>query len=316
MKKATKSLETLLQEVIQQRAEEAVRALTQRLPVTYEVPQRDGTTATVRLAHTQFPLLVTLLNQRQHVYLHGPHGSGKSAAVRQAAQALGLPYYYVSLTPQTPESRVVGYLDAHGTYRPGALYHAFTTGGVLCIDEMDNMSPALQTALNGALENGTMAFPGADSVARHSDFILVGTGNTAGHGSNPAYPERRPFDAAFGDRFFYVHWDYDHRLETELAQQEHPVGAAVAAYVQAVREWARDNAPRHVPSIRTTLRLCRALRAGIDPVVALDISYFRGVDADYRQKVLANFPWPTEAIALSQQELYRTAEGGTEDATN
>jgi len=166
------------------------------------------------LAHRDLPLLVKLISaygangHRQNIYMYGPAGSGKSTAARQSSEALKLPYGYISLNPQTPDSRLLGYMHAGGEYVASEFFKRYTEGGVFCIDEIDNAAASLVTTLNGLLENGHGAFPHG-VFQRHKDFVCVCTANTIGRGGDVNYPERRPLDGAFLERFIFLAWEYD-----------------------------------------------------------------------------------------------------------
>ena len=95
-----------------------------------------------------------------------------------------MPHGYIALTAQTSESRLFGYMDATGNYVKTRFYDCYVDGGVFVIDEADNASANLLTALNGALANGTGAFP-CGNMKRHPDFVCLATGNTSGWGANP-----------------------------------------------------------------------------------------------------------------------------------
>lgn len=169
------------------------------------------------LAHKDLALLVKLVSihgatgHRLNVYMHGPAGSGKSSAARQASKVLNLEYGYISLNPQTPDSRLLGYMHAGGEYVPSEFFRRYTQGGVFCIDEIDNASAALVTTLNGLLENGHGAFPHG-VFERHADFVCICTANTIGRGGDINYPERRALDGAFLERFVFLEWLYDNDL--------------------------------------------------------------------------------------------------------
>lgn len=272
------AIRTIVQGVLKERDEAAVRTVIVR---AYEKPD-----IKIDLAHEKFPALLYHISQGMHVYAYGPHGSGKSHGGLQAGTLLGKMTGYISLTPQTPESRLLGYMDAHGKYISTRFREVYEAGGVFVVDELDNAAPSLLTTLNGALENGHAAFP--DAVVKMGEgFTLIGTGNTSGRGANPSYPERRPFDAAFADRFCYLAWDYDEALERQIALSLCPAAGPWVEWVQAIRAWTRDNLPRMVPSPRVSIKIARYLAHGeIDRETALDAAFFRGVDPDSREKVL------------------------------
>ena len=95
---------------------------------------------TVSGQHELFPVLLSLVASRQHVYLYGGPGSGKSTAGFAVADALGMQHGYIALTAQTSESRLFGYMDATGNYVRTRFYDCYVDGGVFVIDEADNAS--------------------------------------------------------------------------------------------------------------------------------------------------------------------------------
>jgi cobaltochelatase CobS len=253
------------------------------------VPE-NGPPVDLKGKHKQFARLLYYTQRRKHSYLFGPHGTGKSTGAKQVAEALGLRYGFISLTPQTPESRILGYCTATGAYMRTPFRECYEHGGVFCVDELDNMSQALATTWNGALENGHMAFPDG-LVERHKDFVMVGTGNTSGSGANPAYPERRPFDKAFRDRFVYIKWDHDAKLEKAIALSLWPDAEPWVDWVKDVRKWSEKNYTKLVPSPRVTYRLAEFLGDGQDKHEVLEEILWQG-DTEAKSKVLANCPLP------------------------
>jgi cobaltochelatase CobS len=186
--------------------------------------------------------LLMLISLGENVYLWGAPGSGKSTAAKKCAEALNLRWGYIALNPQTPESRLIGYMDAKGSYVRSLFRDVYENGGVFCIDEMDNASAGLVTTLNSGLENGHMAFPD-DVIARHQDFVLVATGNTNGKGGNAMFPERRPFDAAFSERFVFLRWEYDENLEHALTMAHNPNASGWLMWVRQVRDYCAQELP-------------------------------------------------------------------------
>lgn len=242
--------------------------------------------------HERFEHLLYLISKRHHVYLWGPPGGGKSTAARQCAESLGWNYGYISLNPQTPDSRILGFIDATGSYRTTLFRKIYEDGGVFCIDELDNASASLLTTLNSALENGHGAFPDG-LIKRHDNFVLVATGNTAGYGGNPAFPERRAFDSAFAERFTYLEWNYDENLERNIALSYNPDAMQWVVWVKQVRTWAKVNFPRLIASPRASFKLAQYSKDKIfTPQEMAENVVFRGIQKDVRDKVLAACPLP------------------------
>lgn len=228
--------------------------------------------------HENFPELLEYLQERDHVYLHGPAGSGKSTAASKAAEALGLRYGYISLNVGTVDSKLLGFIDASGTYRPTVFRDFYENGGLYCIDEADNATGNLLTTLNSALENGHCAFPDG-IVARHPDFVLVATGNTSGRGANRQHSDRRPFDAAFADRFTFLHWDYDLKLEREIALSFNSDAERWIKWCQAVRAYCKKTSfPMVMVTPRATIKGARYLKRGMSFEKIAEAVVFKGLE--------------------------------------
>jgi len=228
--------------------------------------------------HAKFDDLVFYVSQRDHVYLHGPAGSGKSTAAKNAATACGLRYGYIALNVGTFDSKLFGYQDANGTYHSTQFRDLFENGGLFCIDEMDNASGNLLTTINGALENGHCAFPDG-LVAHHPDFVCVGTGNTTGRGANRNYSDRRPFDAAFADRFTFIEWSYDETLERDVALAINANSAKLVTKIQAMRAYCATNFPQVLVTPRATFKAVRYVKAGRSIDDVLEAVIFKGLES-------------------------------------
>lgn len=258
------------------------------IPVVVQLPD---SVRQIDLAHAQFTKLLFFVGQGHHVYLWGPPGGGKSHGAKQVSEALGRPYGYISLNPQTPDSRLLGFIDAGGTYRRTVFRDIYENGGVFCIDELDNASPSLLTTLNSMLENGLAAFPDR-MVDRHKTFVLVATGNTCGKGANPAFPERRPFDSAFADRFSYLEWGYDTKLEASIALSINPNAGPWIEWTKGLREWASSNMPRLLVTPRATFKLAQYTKGECPLKIEelVNAVVFRGLDEDAMDKALKAVP--------------------------
>ena len=214
---------------------------------TIVVENRDtGVKVDVGRQHEQFENLLTLITLGMDVYMYGEPGTGKSTAGDYIARSLNLPFGYIALTIQTSESRLIGYNDANGEYVQTEFYKRYTEGGIFLIDEIDNASGNLLTALNSALANGLGAFP-CGQVKRHPDFHCIATGNTTGFGHNPMFPERQVLSGAIRDRFVFLHWTYDNGFERELALSQHDNKDRTSKWVnwvQSVRGYCTQYDPK------------------------------------------------------------------------
>lgn len=227
--------------------------------------------------HENYNLLITFLKEKEHVYLWGPAGSGKSTAAEKAAEDLGLDYGYVSLDPYASSTCLIGYMNATGGYVKTPFYDIYKNGGVFCVDELDNASSSLLVTLNSALANGMCAFP-CGMVKRHENFRLVATGNTDGKGGTPQYPERRQLDSAVLDRYLAIHWGYDEKLELSIALQiDKQCGAEAAKFVQDVRKRAIELAPDLIVSPRSTIRITKLMKL-VPKRTLVESTLFKGYD--------------------------------------
>jgi energy-coupling factor transporter ATP-binding protein EcfA2 len=259
-------------------------------------------------AHEMMQYLLYCLQQGEHIYLFGPAGSGKSTAAMMAAKALKRKFGYISLTPQTFESRLFGFYDAHGKYIRTEFRDCYEKGGLFCIDEMDNGSGNLYTALNGALENNICSFPDKQ-VKRHEDFVVVGTGNTSGGGPNPMFPTRRPFDKAYAERFTYIEWSYDTKLERAVALSIHPQVAPIwHEYCLKLREYCTKHMPMVLVSPRAVFKGCKYMRDGVMPIeMMMHAIIFKGYDKDSVNKILAANPVPKAELDAAMEEFKKLA---------
>ena len=243
--------------------------------------------------HYAFNELLELAQLRMDVYLYGEPGTGKSTAGEYLAKALELPFGYIALTIQTSESRLLGYNDAQGQYVQTEFYKRYTGGGIFLIDEIDNASGNLLTSLNSALANGNGAFP-CGQVKRHPDFICIATGNTTGFGHNPMFPERQVLSGAIRDRFVFLHWTYDEKLEKLVALSQHENKARTAAWVtwiQSVRKYAVQYDPKLPVTPRASIKGASMLEK-FDVRKCADMLVFRGYDKDSVTRILKNNPLP------------------------
>lgn len=263
-------------------------------------------------AHKSLKDLVYLASKGEHVYLSGPPGSGKSTGAVQAAKALGRRYGYVSLNPQTPESRLLGFIDAGGIYRETEFFRCYTAGGVFCIDELDNGHPALLNTLNGMLETdadgiGRGAFP-CGVVERHADFVMIATGNTNGRGGDKLFPERRALDAAFLERFVFIHWGYDEALEKAMTMAANKDAREWLKWVRKVRHHVTQHSIRVWASPRASVKGAKLLKdSGWSHADIAERVLFKGLDKDTVSTILAACPLPADK-ATSTPGAVPTAE--------
>lgn len=271
--------------------EERVRAIvreTQVATVSVTVYQNGhAETRDVGRQHRLFPTLLHVMSRRRNLWLTGPAGSGKTRATHEAAKALNLSFGAISVGPQTTQSALFGYMDAHGNYVPTEFRRRYEQGGVFLFDEIDRGNPGVLTALNQAIENGTCAFPDA-MVPRHPDFIAVAAANTYGNGASREYVGALQLDAATLDRFVMLAWDYDEQLERDLAMATYtqsggtdpkPIGHWLDK-VQTARRNAERLKIRHIVSPRASIVGADLLASGMDAETVTALVLWKGLDAD------------------------------------
>src|SRR5699024_765321 len=164
--------------------------------------------------HEKFEHIVKLITANIPTLLVGPAGSGKNHTLEQAAEALGLDFYFSNAITQ--EFKLTGFIDANGNYQETQFYKAFKNGGLFFLDEMDASIPEVLIILNSAIANGYFDFP-HEKVDAHEDFRVVSAGNTMGTGANAEYTGRNRLYAATLDRFAIIEFNYDPEIEKQLA---------------------------------------------------------------------------------------------------
>lgn len=234
------------------------------LPMRVEVTRNGETKPVEGLAHKMLPAVIKILSVRKHVMMVGPAGTGKSHIGHQAADALGLPFYAISVGPTMTESRIIGYKDATGNYQATLFREAYENGGVFLFDEVDNGSASVLIVINAALANGMMAFPDG-MVKRHPDFVVIAAANTYGIGPDRAYVGRQALDAAFRNRFIYVPIGVDEPLEEALCMGtglDTGRVKSVLAYCRHLRRNVERNKLPVVVGPRNSESACTLLAAG------------------------------------------------------
>ena len=230
--------------------------------------------------HRQLGDVIMALGAGEHVLMVGPAGTGKSTIAEQAAEALSLRSFSISLSPQTPASQLLGYMQATGDYVCTLFREAYENGGVFHFDEMDNAHPSVLAVINSALANGHMAFPD-QMVKRHDDFRCVASANTYGRGATRAYVGRQAIDGATLDRFTVLTIEIDDALEKALCYATgldiSKAGRALTA-VRDYRNVASDLGLNVIISPRASVGMCRLLRAGMSWNDAVDARIRRGLD--------------------------------------
>ena len=174
------------------------------IPDDFEIPM---------IRHHKFTELLQYARMGFNVYLAGPPGSGKSKGCEELSRVFRIPFYPYYLSQFTSETKFLGFIDLQRELAITAFHLGWKDGGVINLEELDNTLPNLQGALNPFLESSEVLFPNNELIRKHTNCIIVASGNTVGLGGTPSFPERRAMDAAFRERFVLIEWDYDQVLE-------------------------------------------------------------------------------------------------------
>lgn len=188
-----------------------------------------------------------LIEMKNNVWLVGPAGSGKSKCIELQAAELQIPYYCPPIGRETTASQLMGYFNAVGNYVRTPLREAVENGGVVHFEEFDFASPAVGTATNAVAANDYVGFPD-QVVKKHPDFVLLASANTFGTGANAQYIGSTGLNAATLDRFVFLEFPYDEKMERRLAPDK-----KWCYYVQSIRAKVNHLALKHIISPRATI---------------------------------------------------------------
>lgn len=242
------------------------------------------------IQHHQFPKILAHISVRNHILMVGPAGTGKSTIAEQCAEALGLAFGSKSVTAQTSEASLLGFISASGQYVTTEFRRRFEEGGVFLLDEVDAGNPNVLGVLNSALANGWMAFPDG-MVKRHADFVAIAAGNTFGNGATAEYVGRNPLDKAFTDRFVTADIQIDESIETAMVMAtglQPEVATHWLNFVRKVRANVQANGLKVVVSPRGALAGAKMLTTGVftnDEVISASI--LKGANPEQSTKMLA-----------------------------
>lgn len=216
------------------------------------------------LFHNRFPQLLKHISLGLHTFLPGPPGTGKSHAAGQAADVLGWKFGALSLGPTTPESRLMGGMDANGRFHippmvEGCIYAQENpdSGFVFCLDEMDNGHPGILATLNSLLANGWFFAPNGDKIKVGKNVAFIAAANTYGSGPTAEFSGRNKIDAATLDRFLFVPWETDEAVETTLVRSQFAnmkYGEAMATEWLTVWRSCRTKVAENRLKIHVTMR--------------------------------------------------------------
>src|SRR6056297_2586311 len=151
---------------------------------------------------------------KRRVYLHGPHGSGKTSHIEQIAARLNWPVLRINLDGQITRADLIGrdmvvLRDGKQVteYVPGMLVWALERPVAVIFDEYDSGRPDVMFVIQRVLESqGRLTLLDQNRVITpHPAFRLFATANTAGQGDTSGlYAGTQPVNQAQMDRWHVV----------------------------------------------------------------------------------------------------------------
>ena len=268
-----------------------------RLPRPLEVHLDGGRRVTLEgRTHFQFAALMALVEEgHRNILMVGPAGSGKTTLAKSMAQALDLPFGFLSLSAGVTETHLLGRVlpkaDGSWGHVPTRFVEVYESGGVFLLDEVDGADANVMVAINAALANGVLCNPVTGQVhTRHKDCYVLAAANTWGRGGDSQYVGRNQLDAATLDRFVLstVLVSYDRDLERDLARGALNEAQAdeLLAWVDTLRTRITEYRLRRIASTRLVISGVAALGRG-RTLADVKTRYFQDWAADELAKVQA-----------------------------
>ena len=261
-----------------------------RLPRPIEVHLDDGRKVTLEgRVHFQFQALMEFVQEgHRNILMVGPAGSGKTTLAKSMAEALQLPFGFISLSAGVTETHLLGRVlpkaDGSWGHVPTRFIEVYEGGGVFLLDEMDGADSNVLVAINAAMANGLLCNPVTGQVhVRHKDCYILAAGNTWGRGGDTQYVGRNQLDAATLDRFILstLRVTYDRDLERDLARGALSEAQAdeLLAWVDTLRTRIAEHRLRRVASTRLVVNGVAAMRTG-KTLSDVKTRYFQDWSAD------------------------------------
>lgn len=242
-----------------------------RVQTTIEWVNPDTGKHTEGVQHHEFETIAQIVGSGENALLVGPAGTGKNFLCKQLADFFGLDFYFANAVTQ--EHKLIGFIDANGTYHETQFYKAYTNGGLFMFDELDASDESVLVTFNAALENGYMDFP-TGRVYAHEDFKCVACANTFGNGASMEYVGRTELDMATLDRFVPVRIDYDAEIEKSMTDD-----LSLIEFIHTFRQACEEYGIHHVTSYRG-LRRCAKFKDVFGIKKTLETAIVRNLEHD------------------------------------
>lgn len=245
-----------------------------------------------KLSHKLFGRMVELLSKSQRLMplMYGPAGTGKTSAVEDAAELLGVEYGMIALSAATTKFDLLGGKLPNGEVVETPLARIFEHGGIFLFDEIDQATPNALKSVNALLANRFIELPGGRMVEKHNDARFIAASNSTTRGATRAHAGAQPMDKSTRSRFAYLYVDYDDKFERALCERTGASDSDVTRVIKFVHK-VRANLAKHSietedAGMRSTLGMCEMLATetgSFDDGVACFVE--RGMPADLWSKV-------------------------------
>lgn len=256
-------------------ARRAKKAGTILSPVETPEPKDDGP-----LEHYLSPKVRAIFSTRENVWLTGPAGGGKSKCIELIAASMNLPFYAPPIGRETTNAQLFGYFNATGEYVRTPIRQCVEHGGILSLEEIDFASAAVGTALNALLAGSSVPFPD-QVVPRHKDCIIAASANTYGSGANAQYIGSQGLNAATLNRFVFLDFPYDTRLERRIA-----TNPEWTSYCILIRAKIQALGLKHIVSPRQSIQGSNLIKTGMFSWEELEqMVLFKGLDPITIEKI-------------------------------
>lgn len=170
-------------------------------------------------------LRITLLwlgnDVSRNLYLSGPTGAGKTTLVEQVCARIGKPVFRVGCHARLEMADLIGRLtiteSGSTVFVPGAAPQAMKSGGVLLLDEVDQLAPSTAMGVNAILDGEPLYIPETGEWVHPDEaFRVAATGNSTGRGDETGlYRGVQRQNLAWLDRFIHLQVGYLSQEEEE-----------------------------------------------------------------------------------------------------
>jgi len=256
------------------------------------VPERDP--AFRFIPEVTRALLMGFAHNRR-VYLHGPHGSGKSSHIEQVAARLNWPCIRINLDGHVTRADLIGrdmviLRDGKQVteFVPGMLVWALERPVAVIFDEYDAGRPDVMFVIQRLLEShGRLTLLDQNRVIiPHPAFRIFATANTAGQGDvSGLYIGTQPVNQAQMDRWQVIaelgYLSPERELEivcARLPDLELAMAERLVRFAGLCRQSYRQGDLSTLISLRTLLNWGENLAWVEDPAQALRLAFFNRLD--------------------------------------